>query len=357
MVPSKPAPSRPVSGVCQSGPLGVATVDCGADVRGLVVDPLQQVARLAVQDPAHGFQRAEAHRLRAAVLQDRDVRRREADPLGELADAHLALGQLDVDAHHDRHQITASMSVRSVVALRSRARITTTTSPTTVTVATTRSINIGMPGSSALTPTKRNTPTSTSQPAPMAHRIASTQTIEPGVKMRSSFTSVSSCHVATRTTCTHSTRNTAIAVTGHRRCACSGSSRAIAANWPGSDKVWKTTSTANNPTRNTRRAATARDSVNMHRVSLGIYRKSIGSDFRLVRCRQCGTSVPANWVSTVRYDRRPAGGRASQFYQDVGKAGMSSTDTGTELLDRLALVLARGPGGGAGGGGAGGGGG
>ena len=64
--------------------------------------------------------------------------RREPDTLGELPDAHLALGQLDVDAHHDGHQMTASMSVRSVVACRSRARITTINSPSTVTPTTSK---------------------------------------------------------------------------------------------------------------------------------------------------------------------------------------------------------------------------
>ena len=51
----------------------------------------------------------------------------------ENPDAHLAFGQLDVDAHHDGNQITASMSVRSVVTCRSSARITTINSPSTVT--------------------------------------------------------------------------------------------------------------------------------------------------------------------------------------------------------------------------------
>jgi hypothetical protein len=119
----------------------------------LVVDPLEQVARLAVENPAHGLQGGEADRLGAAVLEDRDVCRCEPDRLGELADTHLALGQLDVDADDDRHQITACMSVRSVVACRSRARMTTISSPSTVTPTTIRNSSSGTPGSDALNPT------------------------------------------------------------------------------------------------------------------------------------------------------------------------------------------------------------
>jgi hypothetical protein len=112
-------------------------------------DPLEQVTGLAVEHPAHGIQGAETNRLGATVLQDRHVRRREPDTLGEFPDAHLAFGQLDVDAHHDGHQITASLSVRSVVACCS-ARITTVNSPSTVTPTDIKKSRRGSPGSSAL---------------------------------------------------------------------------------------------------------------------------------------------------------------------------------------------------------------
>src|SRR5215212_6560139 len=117
------------------------------------LDPLEQVTRLAVEHPTHRLQCAEPNSLGATVLQHRDVRRREPDPLGEFTDAHLASGQLDVDAHHDGHQMTASMSVRSVVACRSSARITTINRPSTETPTTIKNIRSGSPGSSALKPT------------------------------------------------------------------------------------------------------------------------------------------------------------------------------------------------------------
>ena len=90
------------------------------------------------QHPAHRLEGAEPHRLGPAVLEHGHVRRRQPDPLGELADAHLALGQLDVDAHDDRHQMTASRSVRSAVACRSSARMTTMSSPRTATPTSSR---------------------------------------------------------------------------------------------------------------------------------------------------------------------------------------------------------------------------
>src|SRR3954447_10127781 len=117
------------------------------------LDPFEQVARLAFEYPAHCFQRAEAHGLGATVLQYCHVRGRESDTFGEFTDAHLAFGQLDVDAHHDRHQMTASMSVRSVVSCRSNARITTIKSPSTATPININNSTIGSPGSSAWIPT------------------------------------------------------------------------------------------------------------------------------------------------------------------------------------------------------------
>src|SRR5690606_6351253 len=93
----------------------------------LVLHPLEQVAGLALEHAAHRIQRAEPHGLRTAVLEHRDVRGGEPDPFGELADAHLALGEFDVDAHDDRHQMTSSRSRCIAVARRSRTRSTATT--------------------------------------------------------------------------------------------------------------------------------------------------------------------------------------------------------------------------------------
>src|SRR5689334_14204639 len=89
-------------------------------------DPLQEVAGLALQHLAHRLQGGEAHCLRAAVLEHRDVGRREAHALGELPHAHLAPGQLDIDPYDDGHrsppQMTASISDRSSVAWSSSER-------------------------------------------------------------------------------------------------------------------------------------------------------------------------------------------------------------------------------------------
>ena len=53
-------------------------------------DPLQQVTRLALEDPAHRFQRAEADGLGPAVLQHGHVGRGEAHAFGDLGERHPA---------------------------------------------------------------------------------------------------------------------------------------------------------------------------------------------------------------------------------------------------------------------------
>jgi hypothetical protein len=95
------------------------------------------------------------------------------------------------------------------------------------------------------------------------------------VKMRSFLTKVSSLHVDTITTWRHSTQNTEMAVNGHLRYASSGDSSAMYLNCPGSDMTWNTTRIPNSNTRKTRRAATARCSMAMHRLSLALDRLSI----------------------------------------------------------------------------------
>src|SRR5918996_1894718 len=86
----------------------------------LVVDPFEEVARLAAERATHRVERAEPDGLGPPVLEDSDVGRGEPDLVGELADAHLPLGQLDLDVHHDRHQMTSSSSVCSSLASASR---------------------------------------------------------------------------------------------------------------------------------------------------------------------------------------------------------------------------------------------
>src|SRR5829696_4224561 len=196
-----------------------ASMQCrmSAGSGGSFLDPLEQVTWLAFEHPAHGLQSAEPNSLRATVLQHRDIRRCQPDPLGEFADAHLAFGQLDVDAHHDGHQMTASMSVRSAVACRSNLRITIISSPSTETPTTMRNSMSGSPGSLALKPMKRKAPTRTTHAAAIAHTMAFTHTKAASLKMRSFFTRVSSFQVQTITTWTHSTQNTVTAVAGHLR--------------------------------------------------------------------------------------------------------------------------------------------
>src|SRR5690625_3690920 len=58
----------------------------------LVLDPLQKIPVLAVEYSAHCLERAEPYCLRAPIFQHRDIGRADADSLGELAYAHLALG-------------------------------------------------------------------------------------------------------------------------------------------------------------------------------------------------------------------------------------------------------------------------
>src|SRR5215207_5719967 len=80
------------------------------------VDPFEKVTGLALEHPTHGLEGAEAYGFGASVLQHRDIRWCETDKLRELADAQLPFRELNIDADDDRHQMTASISVRSVVA-------------------------------------------------------------------------------------------------------------------------------------------------------------------------------------------------------------------------------------------------
>jgi hypothetical protein len=75
----------------------------GSWLRRLVLDPLEEVARLAAKRATHCVERAEPDGFGSPVLEDSDVGGGEPDLVGELADAHLPLRQLDVDAYDDRH--------------------------------------------------------------------------------------------------------------------------------------------------------------------------------------------------------------------------------------------------------------
>src|SRR3954452_25223218 len=145
----------------------------------------------------------------------------------------------------------------------------------------------------------------------MAQTIASTQTMDAAVKMRSSRTRVSSFQVQTITTCTHSTQNTDTAVRGHRRYACPGSCSARYANCPGNDMVWNRTRSPNSRTRKSRSGPTARCAICMDRQSLASYRKSIDSTRRVQMWPRwvtwagtgcCRIAIPPTWRAT------PAGG-------------------------------------------------
>jgi hypothetical protein len=76
----------------------------------------QEVARLAVEHLAELRQRGEADRPCAAVLEHRDVRRRDADQLGKLGHGHAAVREhlvevdLDVVRFVRRHQMVPSRS-------------------------------------------------------------------------------------------------------------------------------------------------------------------------------------------------------------------------------------------------------
>src|SRR5690606_23205702 len=90
----------------------------------LVRHVLEDVARLALEHAADRLERREADGLGSPVLEHRDVRDGDAHGLGELGHGHLAPRELDVEVHHDRHQMTSLRSSSSCVARTSRARMT-----------------------------------------------------------------------------------------------------------------------------------------------------------------------------------------------------------------------------------------
>src|SRR5690606_32739155 len=148
-------------------------------------DAAQNVAGLAVQHAADRIERGEAHRLGAPVLEHGDIGRRDADGISELLHAHLAAGEHHVDVDHDRHQTTSERSCSSCSALRSRPRMTPTSSASdTLTVVPSRA-RIRMPGLAARA-TKRMTyeATITTAAASMVPMMMSTYRNACGLKMR-----------------------------------------------------------------------------------------------------------------------------------------------------------------------------
>ena len=75
----------------------------GTPCKKQVLLVLQNIAGLALERLADGFERGEADGFGFAVFQDRDVGDRDADAVGEFGDAHLALRQHDVDVDDDGH--------------------------------------------------------------------------------------------------------------------------------------------------------------------------------------------------------------------------------------------------------------
>ncbi|MCW2285120.1 hypothetical protein M2323_002960 [Rhodoblastus acidophilus] len=64
----------------------------------------EEIARLAVQLGANPFKRFKANAFHLAGFQQRQVLFGDPDAGGEIARAHLALGEHDVEVDDDRHQ-------------------------------------------------------------------------------------------------------------------------------------------------------------------------------------------------------------------------------------------------------------
>src|SRR5690606_4797349 len=118
-VPLAPACTR--AGCSTLELLGLVRRGGGLSPGSVVVE---QVAGLAVEDPADRIEGREAYGLRPSVLEDGDVRGGNADGVGEVADAHAALGEHAVDRDADCHHTTSSSSARIAMASRRRKRRT-----------------------------------------------------------------------------------------------------------------------------------------------------------------------------------------------------------------------------------------
>lgn len=71
----------------------------------LILPIFQDVARLTVQSFADGLECGETHGLRLARLQNREVRLRDADLLGQFLRRHLPPGHHHVYIHYDTHKV------------------------------------------------------------------------------------------------------------------------------------------------------------------------------------------------------------------------------------------------------------
>src|SRR5690606_2764641 len=71
--------------------------------RGFVWIPHENVARLAAEFAAQRFECREADRLRLAGLEDRQVRKRNADAITELGERHTPVQKDPIEGDADRH--------------------------------------------------------------------------------------------------------------------------------------------------------------------------------------------------------------------------------------------------------------
>ena len=71
----------------------------------------QNLPRLAVEMFADGFQRREADGLRLAGFEDGKILRRDVHAIGQVVQAHFALGENYVEIDDDGHKLKRSIPV------------------------------------------------------------------------------------------------------------------------------------------------------------------------------------------------------------------------------------------------------
>jgi hypothetical protein len=79
-------------------------------VRGFLGHVFEKFAGLAIQGFADGFQRGEPHASDMARFQQRQVRLRDTDGLGQFVRAHLAFGHHHIETDDDGHQMNSLRS-------------------------------------------------------------------------------------------------------------------------------------------------------------------------------------------------------------------------------------------------------
>src|SRR6056297_833969 len=104
--PSRLETARPAQWRCSR-----AGHSCGSSWVSMwtIGDVLEQVARLAVQRPADGFERAETDRLDLAGLEQRQVGHRNAHALRQFRQRHFFPGQLDIEVDADAHFVSPAL--------------------------------------------------------------------------------------------------------------------------------------------------------------------------------------------------------------------------------------------------------